>query len=226
MKVNKGSEDISPNFAYDDGVFTYLGFDSTKSFPAVFSYEKGKEGILNTHIKKDGNYDVLVVHQVLPQILLRSGDKVVGVFNKGYAKNPVRQTRQTSNDNEVERVLLDEKAEKQRQMIEDTQKTLKSIVNRVGDERLKWLMDMENYYDQICKLQSSFLNSISDARKGWNDDVQKNYYAHYLELIDKDSKTYASEVKEYMEKLDETRFKIERLVNPIPLPQKINEREY
>ena len=87
-------------------------------------------------------------------------------------------------------------------------------------------MDMENYYDQICKLQSSFLNSISDARKGWNDDVQKSYYAHYLELIDKDSKTYASEVKEYMEKLDETRFKIERLVNPIPLSQKINEREY
>lgn len=134
MKVNKGSEDISPNFAYDDGVFTYLGFDSTKSFPAVFSYEKGKEGILNTHIKKDGNYDVLVVHQVLPQILLRSGDKVVGVFNKGYAKNPVRQTRQTSNDNEVERVLLDEKAEKQRQMIEDTQKTLKSIEKRLDNE--------------------------------------------------------------------------------------------
>ncbi|EII4802739.1 TrbG/VirB9 family P-type conjugative transfer protein, partial [Campylobacter jejuni] len=36
MKVNKGSEDISPNFAYDDGVFTYLGFDNTKTFPAVF----------------------------------------------------------------------------------------------------------------------------------------------------------------------------------------------
>lgn len=134
MKVNKGSEDISPNFAYDDGVFTYLGFDNTKSFPAVFSYEKGKEGILNTHIKKDGNYDVLVVHQVLPQILLRSGDKVVGVFNKGYAKNPVRQTRQTSNDNEVERVLLDTKAEKQRKMVEDTQKALKSIEQRLNNE--------------------------------------------------------------------------------------------
>ncbi len=85
---------------------------------------------------------------------------------------------------------------------------------------------MGNYYDQICKLRSSFLNFISDARKGWNDDVQKNYYAHYLEQIDKDSKTYAWEVKEYMEKLAETRLKIDRLVNPFPLSQKIHEREY
>ena len=58
----------------------------------------------------------------------------MGVFNKGYAKNPVRQTRQTSNDNEVERVLLDTKAEKQRKMVEDTQKALKSIEQRLNNE--------------------------------------------------------------------------------------------
>ena len=99
MKVNKGSEDISPNFAYDDGVFTYLGFDNTKTFPAVFMYENGKESILNTHIKKDGNYEVLVIQKTTKQILLRSGDKVVGIFNRGYAKNPLRKTRETSNEN-------------------------------------------------------------------------------------------------------------------------------
>ncbi|EAL5953234.1 P-type conjugative transfer protein VirB9, partial [Campylobacter coli] len=99
MKVNKGSEDIAPNFAYDDGVFTYLGFDNTKTFPAVFMYDNGKESILNTHIKKDGNYDVLVVQKIAKQILLRSGDKVVGIFNRGYAKNPLNKTRETSNEN-------------------------------------------------------------------------------------------------------------------------------
>ncbi|ENU2792758.1 P-type conjugative transfer protein VirB9 [Campylobacter taeniopygiae] len=99
MKINKGSEDISPNFAYDDGVFTYLGFDNTKTFPAVFMYQNGKESILNTHIKKDGNYDVLVIHKITKQILLRSGDKVVGIFNRGYAKNPLDKTRETSNEN-------------------------------------------------------------------------------------------------------------------------------
>lgn len=109
MKVNKGSEDITPNFAYDDGVFTYLGFDNTKTFPAVFAYELGKESILNTHIKKDGNYDVLVIHKITKQILLRSGDKVVGIFNRGYSKNPLEKTPQTSNDKEVERVITNEK---------------------------------------------------------------------------------------------------------------------
>lgn len=108
MKVNKGSEDITPNFAYDDGVFTYLGFDNTKTFPAVFAYENKEESILNTHIKKDGNFDVLVIHKVARQILLRSGDKVVGIFNRGYAKNPLDKTPQTSNDKEVERVLINE----------------------------------------------------------------------------------------------------------------------
>lgn len=134
MKVNKGSENIAPNFAYDDGVFTYLGFDNTKSFPAIFSYENGKEGILNTHIKKDGNYDVLVVHHILPQILLRSGDKVVGIFNKSYAKNPLSKTRQTSNDKEVERVLLDTKTQKQRKMAEDTLKVLNQLEKNLVNE--------------------------------------------------------------------------------------------
>ena len=123
MKVNKESESIAPNFAYDDGVFTYLGFDNTKTFPAVFAYELGKESILNTHIKKIGNYDVLVIHKTLPKILLRSGEKVVGIFNRGYAKNPLHQTPQTANDKEVERVLLDEKSKKKEQSI----KSLKEL---------------------------------------------------------------------------------------------------
>ncbi|CAG9470541.1 type IV secretion system protein VirB9, putative [Campylobacter upsaliensis] len=123
MKVNKESESIAPNFAYDDGVFTYLGFDNTKTFPAVFAYELGKESILNTHIKKIGNYDVLVIHKTLPKILLRSGEKVVGIFNRGYAKNPLNSTPQTANDKEVERVLLDEKSKKKEQSI----KSLKEL---------------------------------------------------------------------------------------------------
>lgn len=105
MKINKDSEDIAPNFAYDDGVFTYLGFDNTKTFPSVFSYENGQESILNTHIKYENNYTVLVIHKIAKQILLRSGDKLVGIFNRGYGKNPLNRTVQTSNDDEVIREL-------------------------------------------------------------------------------------------------------------------------
>ena len=92
---------------------------------SVFAYELGKESILNTHIKKDGNYDVLVIHKTLPKILLRSGNKVVGIFNRGYAKNPRNSTPQTSNDEEVERVLLDEKSKKKEQIINQLGDTLK-----------------------------------------------------------------------------------------------------
>lgn len=105
QKVMPGSDDIKPNFAYDDGTFTYLGFDNTKTFPSAFELIGNKEEVLNTHIKKDGDYDVLVIHKIAAKIVLRSGDKVVGVLNKSYAKNPPKKTRQTSNDEAVERVL-------------------------------------------------------------------------------------------------------------------------
>lgn len=109
MHVNEGSETISPNFAYDDGVFTYIGFDNTKTIPSVFMYEeidgKPQESILNTHIKKDGLFDVLVVHKTAKQILLRSGNKLVGIKNEGYAKNPLDTTR-TTISNKVEREII------------------------------------------------------------------------------------------------------------------------
>ena len=108
MKVNTNSENITPDFAYDDGVFTYLGFDNTKIFPSAFAYD-GEEQIVNQHIKKENKFSVLVIHSIHKQILLRSGDKLVGVFNKGYAKNPLPKAPETSNDKEVERRLLNGK---------------------------------------------------------------------------------------------------------------------
>jgi len=96
MKVNKGSDSIIPNFVYDDGVFTYLGFDKTKTFPSVFETDGEQENILNTHSKSIGNYDVLVVHKLVKILLLRSGSKLVGVLNAGYGKNPNYQKQDTS----------------------------------------------------------------------------------------------------------------------------------
>lgn len=111
MHINRGSDAISPDFAYDDGVFTYLGFNSTKTIPSVFLYEiigtKPKESILNTHLKKDGNYDVLVIHKTAEKILLRSGNKLVGIINNSYAKNPLNKTYETNNK-KVKRSIINE----------------------------------------------------------------------------------------------------------------------
>lgn len=102
---NEESKDIAPNFAYDDGVFTYLGFDNTKTIPSVFKYQNEKESILNTHIKKDGKYDVLVIHKTTEMMVLRSGERIVGVMNNGYTKNPLNETRKTTNENVVREVI-------------------------------------------------------------------------------------------------------------------------
>ncbi|MBZ8007134.1 TrbG/VirB9 family P-type conjugative transfer protein [Campylobacter sp. RM9334] len=102
--VNKNSEDISVDYAYDDGVFTYLAFNTNKTIPSVFEYDKqNKESILNTHITKDNDYTVLVIHKIPKQILLRSGDKLVGIKNLGAGKNlyPLKNTK----SDKVERVI-------------------------------------------------------------------------------------------------------------------------
>ncbi len=108
MNQNKYSENISPTFAYDDGQFTYLGFNSIKDIPSVFLYENDKESILNTHIKKDGNYDVLVIQKTAKQFVLRSGDRIVGIWNKSFGVNP-KEVQQTTISKDIQRELIDGK---------------------------------------------------------------------------------------------------------------------
>ena len=108
MNQNKYSENISPTFAYDDGQFTYLGFNSIKDIPSVFLYENDKESILNTHIKKDGNYDVLVIQKTAKQIVLRSGKRIVGILNKSFGVNPLEQQK-TTNSPKLEREVINGK---------------------------------------------------------------------------------------------------------------------
>jgi type IV secretion system protein VirB9 len=98
MKINEGSKDIAPDFVYDDGVFTYIGFRPHKTMPSVFLREGNNESMLNTHVKKIGKYNVLVVHRLGKLIMLRSGKKLVGVLNNAYGFNPSPVTKETSNN--------------------------------------------------------------------------------------------------------------------------------
>ncbi|MBF0786020.1 P-type conjugative transfer protein VirB9 [Muribacter muris] len=98
MKVRKGSETIAPDYAYDDGLFTYLGFARDKTFPAAFLLEGKQESLLNTHVRENGRYQVLVIQKTAEKIVLRSGDKVVGIFNGSYGKNPAPYNTTISNE--------------------------------------------------------------------------------------------------------------------------------
>jgi len=104
-KVNKGSDDIAPNYVYDDGTFTYFGFDRTKKMPAIFRREGDQEFSINSHTKKTGQYYVKVVHSTAGLFFLRSGKKLVGVLNGSKGKNPDYKYLNTSNQ-KVKREII------------------------------------------------------------------------------------------------------------------------
>ena len=98
MRVGKDSREIAPKFAYDDGVKTYIGFDTTNTIPSVFYYQGEQEMMSNTNVKKQGAYTVIVVHKTAQRFILRSGDQVVGIVNYGFGKNPTTQVTTTTTD--------------------------------------------------------------------------------------------------------------------------------
>lgn len=86
VKVGRGSENIVPDFAYDDGRLTYLGFGEVKNFPSVFFLNNGKEQIVNYSVEQTGNYKVMVIHKLNKKFILRYGNQVVGILNKSFGK--------------------------------------------------------------------------------------------------------------------------------------------
>jgi type IV secretion system protein VirB9 len=89
-RVAKGSESITPDFAYDDGRFTYLGFSPQKRIPAPFVVVNGNEQVVTPTFITEGNYRVMVLRSLSPRFVLRYGNdeggQVVGIENTGFGK--------------------------------------------------------------------------------------------------------------------------------------------
>ncbi|MDR1709140.1 MAG: P-type conjugative transfer protein VirB9 [Candidatus Accumulibacter sp.] len=84
MQLGEDSEEIAPAMACDDGRFTYLRFPGNREFPAVFAVAGDKsESLVNTHIDPKAP-DVLVIHRVAREFILRLGRAVVGVYNEAF----------------------------------------------------------------------------------------------------------------------------------------------
>jgi type IV secretion system protein VirB9 len=104
--VNKNSDSIVPDFVYDDGVLTFIGFSNEKEIPSVFLVNADKsEEMLTYNMRADvlNNYRTLVVHKVTEKLILRNGNKVVGIFNKSFGS--YRPVYKTTNNNKVIRVI-------------------------------------------------------------------------------------------------------------------------
>jgi len=85
-RVATGSGSIAPDFAYDDGRFTYLGFSPQKTIPSPFVLVNGAEQVVTPAFSTHGNYKVMIVRALSPRFVLRYGDAVVGLENAGFGK--------------------------------------------------------------------------------------------------------------------------------------------
>ncbi|WP_406887740.1 P-type conjugative transfer protein VirB9 [Serratia marcescens] len=90
-QVAAGSASIAPDFAWDDGRFTWLGFSPIRTLPSVFRVVNGREQAVTPRTVKQGNYIVMVV-PASPQLVLRYGTSVVGIENDGFGRIPITRS--------------------------------------------------------------------------------------------------------------------------------------
>ncbi|MEE3664748.1 P-type conjugative transfer protein VirB9 [Brenneria sp. g21c3] len=83
-RVADGSASIAPDFTYDDGRFTYLGFSPVKILSSAFTVVNGREQAVTPRIISQGNYTVMVVRSLSPRLVLRYGNAVVGIENTAF----------------------------------------------------------------------------------------------------------------------------------------------
>lgn len=84
-RIADGSQSISPDYAYDDGRYTWLGFSPVKKIPSVFVMSGKQETLTNPVIKNSGSFTVIGI-PVDQRFVLRLGDLVVGIENRGFGK--------------------------------------------------------------------------------------------------------------------------------------------
>lgn len=97
MRVKTGSNVIAPDFAYDDGRFTYLGFSPLKKIPSPYVIVNGKEQLTAPpQVKQQKNYRVMVIPSLSEKIVLRYGDAVIGLVNQGFGKVAVSNSSTVS----------------------------------------------------------------------------------------------------------------------------------
>jgi type IV secretion system protein VirB9 len=84
-RVADGSQDISPDFAFDDGRYTWFGFSPMKKIPSVSVMSGDEETLTNPVIVTRGQNTLLGV-PVDKRFVLRMGKQVVGIENRGFGK--------------------------------------------------------------------------------------------------------------------------------------------
>lgn len=80
-----GNEEVAPIKIFDDGEFTYLQFrDKNNEIPAIFAVDEDlRESMVNFRLDPN-NSNMVVIEQVFQKLSLRSGKKIVCIFNESF----------------------------------------------------------------------------------------------------------------------------------------------
>lgn len=81
--MKQGDEVLAPSAVEDDGLFTFMRFDSTRELPLVYKIQPdGSERATNFHMDPDTG--TVVIHEVAALFYLRYGTAVMAIRNDGY----------------------------------------------------------------------------------------------------------------------------------------------
>jgi P-type conjugative transfer protein VirB9 len=84
LQAGENSADIVPTQAWDDGRFTYLQFPGNREFPAVFYVAQDKgESLVDVHVDPK-HPDILIIHRVARELVLRLSNQVVSIYNEDF----------------------------------------------------------------------------------------------------------------------------------------------
>lgn len=96
----KGSENLKPTAIWDNGEFTCFKWAASSDLPVVYRVlPDGKENLVNYHMEKD----VMVVHEVSDDFVLRLGHSVMDVKSNYRIKSVYNQSGTTNDQVLVER---------------------------------------------------------------------------------------------------------------------------
>lgn len=100
----KGSQDVSPISAFDDGRFTYLKYPGNREMPAIYIVNPdGSESLVNTTVDSK-HPDTIIVQKIARQFTLRIGNRVACIFNENYDPDGIANKTGTTAPG-VERVI-------------------------------------------------------------------------------------------------------------------------
>lgn len=91
----KGDKELSPISVWDDGRFTCMKFSVANDMPVVYRVMKdGVEAITNTHLERD----VMVIHEISDNFMLRAGDRVMAIKTNGSLPQPYNDDGTTTGE--------------------------------------------------------------------------------------------------------------------------------